>query len=278
MKHFYEKDTFISKDIAAKINKACSLSYPEDWFSEHETPYTITVGFADGMIMDIRCCGSQDGPSWCESILWAPTENGGLYEVGCSDGVFDSILGNWEMTDPNTKDEYIVNVKIEEEKEVTHSNNANTKRFNEMILHSAKKNESAYMSIDTPNGQFRIYTEQEENYHGAFITFIRDGQTVEQDICMAEIDPDNPNQFSVKVWSEPRSEEYQKDIKFGQYIEPRCPYCGNYGVEEVDDFGNETKFFCESCENDFLMDDEGKYTTRNRVPLKPFEEKEKEQG
>ena len=278
MKHFYEKDTFISKDIAAKINKACSLSYPEDWFSEHETPYTITVGFADGMIMDIRCCGSQDGPSWCESILWAPTENGGLYEVGCSDGVFDSILGNWEMTDPNTKDEYIVNVKIEEEKEVTHSNNANTKRFNEMILHSAKKNESAYMSIDTPNGQFRIYTEQEENYHGAFITFIRDGQTVEQDICMAEIDPDNPNQFSVKVWSEPRSEEYQKDIKFGQYIEPRCPYCGNYGVEEVDDFRNETKFFCESCENDFLMDDEGKYTSRNRVPLKPFEEKEKEQG
>lgn len=278
MKHFYEKDTFISKDIAAKINKACSLSYPEDWFSEHETPYTITVGFADGMIMDIRCCGSQDGPSWCESILWAPTENGGLYEVGCSDGVFDSILGNWEMTDPNTKDEYIVNVKIEEEKEVTHSNNANTKRFNEMILHSAKKNESAYMSIDTPNGQFRIYTEQEENYHGAFITFIRDGQTVEQDICMAEIDPDNPNQFSVKVWSEPRSEEYQKDIKFGQYIEPRCPYCGNYGIEEVDDFRNETKFFCESCENDFLMDNEGKYTTRNRVPLKPFEEKEKEQG
>lgn len=100
MKHFYEKDTFISRDIAAKINKACSLSYPEDWFSEHETPYTITVGFADGMIMDIRCCGSQDGPSWCESILWAPTENGGLYEVGCSDGVFDSILGNWEMTAP----------------------------------------------------------------------------------------------------------------------------------------------------------------------------------
>ena len=70
---------------------------------------------------------------------------------------------------------------------------------------------------------------------------------------------------------------YQEDIKFGQYIEPRCPYCGNYGVEEIDNFRNETKFFCESCENDFLMDEEGKYTTRNRIPLKPFEEKEKEQ-
>ena len=28
MKHIYEKDTFVTKDIAAKINKACSLSYP----------------------------------------------------------------------------------------------------------------------------------------------------------------------------------------------------------------------------------------------------------
>ena len=284
MKHFYEKDIFISKDIATKINKACSLSYPEDWFSEHETPYTITVGFADGIIMDIRCCGSQDGPSWCESILWAPTENGGLYEVGCSNGVFDSILGKWEMIAPDTKNEYIVNVKIEEE-EVTPSNNVNTKHFNEMILHSAKKNESAYVSIDTPNGQFRIYSEQEDGYHGAFITFIRDGQTVEQDICMAELNPDNPKEFSVKVWSEPRSEEYQEDIKFGQYIEPRCPYCGNYGVEEVDEFtpardcmAKEIKFLCPKCENDFLFDTkDGSYTTRNRVPLKPFEEKEKEQ-
>lgn len=160
---------------------------------------------------------------------------------------------------------------------MTNINNTNSKRFNEMLFYSEKKNENAYVSIDTPNGQFRIYPEQEEGYHGAFITFIRDGQTVEQDICMAEVDPDNPQQFSVKVWSEPRSEEYQKDIKFGQYIEPRCPYCGNYSVEEVDDFRNETKFFCDSCENDFLMDEEGKYTTRNRVPLKPFKEKEKEQ-
>ena len=153
--------------------------------------------------------------------------------------------------------------------------NKNNKVFNEMMMHSATKNSIPYASIDTPNGQFRIYPEMEEGYHGAFITFVRDGQTVEQDICMAEINPDNPKEFSVKVWSEPRSEEYQEDIKFGQYIEPRCPYCGNYGVEEVDNFRNETKFFCESCENDFLMDDEGKYTTRNRVPLKPFEEKKR---
>ena len=277
MKHFYEKDIFISKDIAAKINKACSLSYPEDWFSEHEAPYTITVGFADGMIMDIRCCGSQDGPSWCESILWAPDEKGGLHEVNCSDAVYDSILGHWKMINPVTKDEYIVNVKIEEENEM----NNNTKRFNEMLFYSEKKNENAYVSIDTPNGQFRIYPEQEEGYHGAFITFIRDGQTVEQDICMAEIDPDDKsgNTFSVKVWSEPQSEEYQEDIHFSQYRVPHCPYCGDENVHEVDDFGHEIKFLCKKCSQDFLMDiNTGEYYTRNRVPLKPFEEKEKEQG
>ena len=277
MKHFYEKDIFISKDIAAKINKACSLSYPEDWFSEHEAPYTITVGFADGMIMEIRCCGSQDGPSWCESILWAPDEKGGLHEVNCSDAVYDSILGHWKMINPVTKDEYIVNVKIEEENEM----NNNTKRFNEMLFYSEKKNENAYVSIDTPNGQFRIYPEQEEGYHGAFITFIRDGQTVEQDICMAEIDPDDKsgNTFSVKVWSEPQSEEYQEDIHFSQYRVPHCPYCGDENVHEVDDFGHEIKFLCKKCSQDFLMDiNTGEYYTRNRVPLKPFEEKEKEQG
>ena len=60
MAHIYEKDTFVTKDIAAKINKACSMSYPSDWFSEDETPYTLSVGFADGKVMDIRCCGSQE--------------------------------------------------------------------------------------------------------------------------------------------------------------------------------------------------------------------------
>ena len=89
--------------------------------------------------------------------------------------------------------------------------NKNDKVFNEMMMHSATKNSIPYASIDTPNGQFRIYPEMEEGYHGAFITFVRDGQTVEQDICMAEINPDNPKEFSVKVWSEPRSEEYQEE-------------------------------------------------------------------
>ena len=141
--------------------------------------------------------------------------------------------------------------------------NKNNKMFNEMMMHSATKNSIPYASIDTPNGQFRIYPEMEEGYHGVFIAFVRDGQDVEQDICMAEIDPDDKsgNTFSVKVWSE-----------------PRCPYCGNWGVTGVDDFKTETKFFCDECENDFFMDnDTGEYSTRNRVPLKPFEEKEKEQ-
>lgn len=278
MKHFYEKDIFISKDIAAKINKACSLSYPEDWFSENETPFTLTVSFSDGMVMDVRCCGSQDAPSWCESILFSPNENGGLYEINCSGAVYDSILGHWELVAPNTKNEYIVNVKIEEENEM--ATNKNNKVFNQMLMHSATKNNTPYASIDTPNGQFRIYPEMEDGYHGAFITFVRDGQTVEQDICMAEIDPDDKSgdTFSVKVWSEPRSEEYQEDIHFGQYRVPYCPYCGDESVHEVDDFGNEIMFYCPKCNQRFLMDiNTGEYSTCNHTPLKPFEEKEKEQ-
>ncbi len=160
------------------------------------------------------------------------------------------------------------------------TNNEN-KKFNQMMMHKGEKNMSPYVSIDTPNGQFRIYPEMEEGYHGAFITFVRDGQAVEQDICMAEIDPDNKsgNTFSVKVWSEPQSEEYQEDIHFGQYRVPHCPYCGDENVHEVDDFGHEIKFLCKKCSQDFLMDiNTGEYYTRNRVPLKPFEEKEKEQG
>lgn len=275
MKNFYEKDIFISKDIAAKINKACSTSYPEDWFSEDETPFTLTAKFADGMTMDIRCCGSQDAPSWCESILWTPDENGSLHEINCSGEVCDSILGNWEMVDPDTENEYIVNVKIEEENEMP-----TNKKFNEMIIHSEKNNCSPYVSVDTPNGQFRIYCEQENGYYGAFITFIRDGQAVEQDICMAEIDPDDKsgNTFSVKVWSNPQTEEYQEDIHFGQYRVPHCPYCGDENVYEVDDFGNKIKFLCQECGQDFLMDiNTGEYSTCNHTPLKPFEEKEKEQ-
>lgn len=275
MKHFYEKDIFISKDVAAKINKACSTSYPKDWFSEDETPFTLTAKFVDGMTMDIRCCGSQDAPSWCESILWAPDENGSLHEINCSGEVCDSILGNWEMVDPYTENEYIVNVKIEEEKEMP-----TNKKLNEMIIHDASSPCHLYATVDTPNGQFRIFCEPEEGYHGVFISFIRDGQDVEQDICMAEIDPDDKsgNTFSVKVWSEPQSEEYQEDIHFGQYREPRCPYCGNWGVIELDDFGDEIMFYCPECNQRFLMDiNTGKYSTCNHTPLKPFEEKEKEQ-
>lgn len=154
------------------------------------------------------------------------------------------------------------------------------KKLNEMIIHSAKNNCSPYVSVDTPKGQFRIYCEQEDGYHGVNIVFVRDGQDVEQDICMTEIDPDDKsgNTFSVKVWSKPQSEEYQKDIRFGQYREPRCPCCGDKSVYEVDDFGDEIKFLCYKSGQDFLMNiNTGEYSTCNHIPLKPYEEKEKEQ-
>lgn len=154
------------------------------------------------------------------------------------------------------------------------------KKLNEMIIHDASSPCHLYATVDTPNGQFRIFCEPEEEYHGVFISFIRDGQYVEQDICMVEIDPDDKsgNTFSVKVWSNPQSEEYQEDIHFGQYRVPHCPYCGDENVHEVEDFGDELMFLCQECNHRFLMDiNTGKYSTCNHNPLKPYEEKEKEQ-
>ena len=117
----------------------------------------------------------------------------------------------------------------------------------------------------------------EDGFHGFYASFIKRGQTIEQDICMAELDPDNNRQFSVKVWSNPQSEEYQENIRFGRYIETHCPYCGSDKVEEVDSpsrtrYGapEEIKYLCHNCEKDFLFDTEREtYATRNRIPLTP---------
>lgn len=149
--------------------------------------------------------------------------------------------------------------------------------YNALVYHHPKGG-IPYASIDTPEGEFRIYAELEEGYHGFFASFIKRGQTIEQDICMAELNPDNNKQFYVKVWSEPYSEEYQEDIKFGQYIESHCPYCGSESVCEVDDFRGEIKYFCDNCNEDYLFDTiNEEYTTRNRSPIIPIWEKKKEQ-
>lgn len=149
--------------------------------------------------------------------------------------------------------------------------------YNALVYHHPK-GEAPYVSLDTPEGEFRIRAEMEEGFHGFFASFIKRGQVLEQDICMAELNPDNNKLFSVKVWSNPYSEEYREDIYFGQYIEPRCPYCGSESVTEVDDFRGEIKYFCENCDEDYLYDTiNEEYTTCNRRIITPVWERKKEQ-
>lgn len=149
--------------------------------------------------------------------------------------------------------------------------------YNALVYHHPK-NDAPYVSLDTPEGEFRIYAEMEDDFYGFFASFVKRGQTIEQDICMAELNPSNNKQFSVKVWSNPQSEEYQEDICFGQYIEPRCPYCGSESVTEVDDFRGELKYLCENCNEDYLFDVVNEeYTTCNRRVITPIWEREKEQ-
>lgn len=128
-----------------------------------------------------------------------------------------------------------------------------------------------YAVIPTPEGEFRVYAEQEDDFHGVYVMYVQKGQEVEQSLCVAEVDPDDSNLLSVKVWSNADSEEYQEDIKIRRYFDPECPYCGETDVDELDyDVSvGEAKYKCCSCEKDFLLDlYTGKYTTRNRMPIK----------
>ena len=42
--------------------------------------------------MDVKCCGSQDDPSWTEAVLFGRFGN----EVACT-GAFDEFEGTWDL-------------------------------------------------------------------------------------------------------------------------------------------------------------------------------------
>lgn len=131
-----------------------------------------------------------------------------------------------------------------------------------------------YMAVSAPEGEFRVYAEQEDDFHGVYVMYVQKGQEVEQSLCVAEVDPDDSNLLSVKVWSRADCEQYLEDIKIRRYFDPECPYCGESDLDELDYdvSAGEAKYKCCFCEKDFLLDlDTGKYTTRNRMPIKKEE-------
>ena len=67
----------------------------EQLLAEGET-ISDDVTFDDGMLMSIKCCGSQDEPAWTEAVLFVKGEGQSYTEVACSDAS-DEYLGEWSL-------------------------------------------------------------------------------------------------------------------------------------------------------------------------------------
>lgn len=92
----YEAILLVPSRVLRMINGYLNAETPEAYQSEDST-LLYSVRFPDGMVADIKCCGSQDGPSWTEAVLFIRTADGGLYEVTCSEPE-DCYEGEWEFS------------------------------------------------------------------------------------------------------------------------------------------------------------------------------------
>ncbi len=91
-KTVFEQSATISMFDAAKINAYIN---GEISVQGEDNTFSVSVEFDDGMQMDIKCCGSNDGPSWTEAVLFAPSYMGGC-EVAMTD-VDDVFVKIWEI-------------------------------------------------------------------------------------------------------------------------------------------------------------------------------------
>ena len=105
----YDKTLTITREEAAKISEALDAHV----FSEDET-LTKTVKFDNGYVMDIKCCGTQDGPAYTEAVLYKPSQMfiGKLDRVDDMTG--EDFTGEWPLSDEDTGDTYTVTVNEEE--------------------------------------------------------------------------------------------------------------------------------------------------------------------
>ena len=101
-----EQTVTVSKNTARRIEKF--LTGAEE-FGENES-YSETVRFPDGMQMDVKCNGNDDGPAWTEAVLFEP--NGA--QAGMTEPE-DEFLGDWEIEAYGRT--YIVHVEIEKDEQ-----------------------------------------------------------------------------------------------------------------------------------------------------------------
>lgn len=94
----FKKTVSVSPSIAKYVENACSDNKKNRkyWLEEGETPYVLSVEFENGVVVDLKLCGSDDAPSWCEGVMFVPNEKGTLTEVSCTEPE-DTILGEWDF-------------------------------------------------------------------------------------------------------------------------------------------------------------------------------------
>lgn len=95
----YEREIVLSETEKTFVMKCLE---EKDMMGEDDT-WSKTAVFDNGIEMDIKLCGSRDGVSWTEAVLF---RNGS--EVCCSE-VSDEFFGEWSLEFNN--DEYIVLVQ-----------------------------------------------------------------------------------------------------------------------------------------------------------------------
>ena len=84
----YSSEIILTKSENEIIDGYLCASCEEEYQGEDDT-ISKTAIFPNGFEMDIKCCGSDDGPSWTEAVLF---ENG--HERCCSEPDYE-ILGEW---------------------------------------------------------------------------------------------------------------------------------------------------------------------------------------
>ena len=101
----YEQTIYLDADTVKTMNYWLTDNTDTSYRLGEDDAYYVTADFKNGIEMDIKCCGTDEGPAWTEAVLF---QNGS--EVCCTD-VSDEMLGDWSLEFEN--DVYIVHIKEE---------------------------------------------------------------------------------------------------------------------------------------------------------------------
>jgi hypothetical protein len=87
----YEEFIKIDKNTNIKIDYWLNYNTDSSERLNEDETFVKTVKFEDGLEMDIKCCGTQEGVALAEAVLF---DNG---KECCFTDVYDEFLEDWEL-------------------------------------------------------------------------------------------------------------------------------------------------------------------------------------